>query len=120
MASFQSQQLLLIPCFRNPCLIAIKFLLLSCPDSRGEDVSKCECEIGVGLSEDAPDTPTCSSCSFCSDGSLEYSCANVARGTCIGRTCDGSCVASLEYTSDAALLGMSTLLSLMLVPALLL
>jgi hypothetical protein len=78
-----------------------KFLLLSCPDSRGEDLSKCECEIGIGFSEDAPDTPTCRSCSFCSDGTLNYNCENVAGGTCIGRTCDGSCIVSLEYASAA-------------------
>jgi hypothetical protein len=79
--------------------LPFKFLVLSCPDSRGEDLSQCECEIGIGFSEDAPNTPTCRFCSFCSDGTLNYNCDNLAGGTCIGRTCEGSCIVSLDYSA---------------------
>jgi hypothetical protein len=60
------------------------FLSLSCPTSRN-DLRACGCEIGIGASKDAPNTPTCNLCGFCKDGSLAYDCRNVAEGSCIGR-----------------------------------
>jgi hypothetical protein len=60
------------------------FLSLSCPTSR-DDLTQCGCTIGIGDSEDAPNTGTCWKCGFCRDGSLAYDCRNVAEGTCIGR-----------------------------------
>lgn len=60
------------------------FLSLSCPTTR-DDLSQCGCTIGIGDSEDAPNTETCWKCGFCRDGSLAYDCRNVAEGTCIGR-----------------------------------
>lgn len=79
-----------------------QFLILSCPKNRGEDLSQCQCEIGIGNSQDVvPDTPTCQSCSFCDDGSLSYNCNNAAQGTCVGRTCDGTCIVSTDISSSA-------------------
>lgn len=60
------------------------FLSLSCPTAR-DDMAKCQCTIGIGDSQDAPNTDTCWKCGFCRDGSLAYDCRNIAEGTCIGR-----------------------------------
>jgi hypothetical protein len=76
------------------------FLMLACPDSKGDDLSLCECTIGVGKPEEAPNTDTCSDCGFCTDGTLAYDCRNVAEGTCIGRNCRGDCVSSMEEPED--------------------
>ena len=70
------------------------FLVISCPDSKGEDLYQCSCSIGVGNPMDAPNTPTCETCSFCPDETLSYNCQNVAVGTCIGRDCGDNCIAS--------------------------
>ena len=61
------------------------FLSLSCPTTREDSVAQCQCTIGIGDSQDAPNTDTCWKCGFCRDGSLAYDCRNVAEGTCIGR-----------------------------------
>lgn len=76
------------------------FLAMQCPDSRGEDLSKCHCTIGIGEPEEAPNTDTCDQCAFCSDGTLAYDCRNVAEGTCIGRKCNGDCISSTEAPVD--------------------
>ncbi len=80
--------------------------MISCPDSRGENLYQCACSIGVGDPVDAPNTPTCDKCSFCEDETLSYNCQNVATGTCIGRNCGDECIASL----DSAAMAPSTLL----------
>lgn len=72
------------------------FLVISCPDSKGEDLYQCSCSIGVGNPVDAPNTPTCDLCSFCPDETLSYNCQNVASGTCIGRDCGDNCIASAD------------------------
>jgi hypothetical protein len=97
------------------------FLVLSCPDTR-DDLSRCHCTIGVGESEDAPNTPTCSKCGFCRDGTLAYDCRNVADGSCIGMNCRGQCISSLlepqdllleEIISGATTVGLSVSISML-------
>ena len=73
------------------------FLVLACPTISGDnDYSNCACAVGIGEPEDAPNTETCTKCTFCSrDSTLAYDCRNVAEGTCIGINCNGECVSSL-------------------------
>jgi hypothetical protein len=97
------------------------FLMLSCPDTR-DDLSRCHCTIGVGEPEEAPDTPTCLKCGFCTDGTLAYDCRNVADGSCIGMNCRGQCISSLlepqdlllkEIISGATTVGLSVSISML-------
>mmetsp|Transcript_14844 Transcript_14844/g.35978 ORF Transcript_14844/g.35978 Transcript_14844/m.35978 type:complete len:196 (-) Transcript_14844:1725-2312(-) len=82
------------------------FLSLSCPLSREDSMAQCQCTIGIGDSQDAPNTATCWKCGFCRDGSLAYDCRNVAEGTCIGRNCLDECLSSFNEPEDL-LLGSS-------------
>lgn len=85
------------------------FLMLSCPDTK-DDLSRCQCTIGVGDPEEGPNTRTCLKCGFCSDGKLAFDCRNVADGTCIGMNCRGECVSSLveeDIFASAATVGAS-------------
>ena len=79
------------------------FLVLSCPNSNDDDLSKCQCTVGVGEPEEAPNTDTCLKCGFCKDGTLAYDCRKVAEGTCIGRNCLGDCISSLTESDDLKL-----------------
>jgi hypothetical protein len=74
------------------------FLVLACPTTDvefTEDFVKCACAIGVGEPDEAPNTETCSKCTFCKDSTMAYDCRNVADGTCIGINCNGECISSL-------------------------
>jgi hypothetical protein len=74
------------------------FLVLACPTTDvayQEDFVKCACAIGVGEPDEAPNTDTCSKCTFCKDSTMAYDCRNVADGTCIGINCNGECISSL-------------------------
>ncbi|CAJ1937708.1 unnamed protein product [Cylindrotheca closterium] len=80
------------------------FLSLSCPTTRDDySMAQCQCTIGIGDSQDAPNTNTCWKCGFCRDGSLAYDCRNVAEGTCIGRNCLDECLSSFNEPEDLLL-----------------
>mmetsp|Transcript_9514 Transcript_9514/g.25867 ORF Transcript_9514/g.25867 Transcript_9514/m.25867 type:complete len:222 (-) Transcript_9514:1308-1973(-) len=74
------------------------FLVLACPqfDPALQNYADCECTIGVGQLEDAPNTDTCFKCAFCKDNALAYDCRNVAQGSCVGVNCKGECIASTD------------------------
>jgi hypothetical protein len=72
------------------------FLILACPSFSQGGYSECACTIGIGDPDQAPNTETCSRCSFCKDSTLAYDCRNVAEGTCIGFNCRGECISSFE------------------------